>query len=813
MSKFEMTKLHPPLIVISLFFVVFGYLRLNDTSIYTDSTRYVIWGTSFSHARGFVDDTQPDPERYVVNAPFYSIVLSPVLLIFPYSLTAAKILTLLIGVCSLILFYVWLTHRFGKTYALVGTLLLASNPLMFVMATEAMSETTFIALIILAMILLESFEPERSITSGTSVYLLIILAILPVLREVSITFVAAFVVVLIAKKSYRNAALIAIAAALVVAGWMIRNMVVVGIPSISQSTNVNFIFGHFVTSGDTSLVSELIQRIIVNVKSFYIFTISLLLYPFPQSLIVDPGTVFRAFFRSLSVAKYILPFIVLPLMLTGIIQDRKRGPKANITLMFFIFYFGIIVLYPVQDVRFLLPLLPFLIYYVMASVRYLFGTAFLRSGKTRMGLTIVATALIVIPNITCDIEVVRTDWQYEHSPTELYEKITHSVAKKELFIRPWKPFGTWIKQNIPDSVVIASTFKELSIFIGDRKILEINYGVPTPMFERFLRDYGVEYVISAGMNEYPRPYEFIMKETKRYWFEPVHSLSGLVLYRVHHSLIEPPPTEDGTSDTHPDSTTARGMLDRGRTLLLNGKYADAIAEFNNAGNRGINPTMVAYQMTIAYAMSSQQVEASKWLQKLYSMPQSTSYIPAARMHLQAMDTYRAAGSTTDLYQRSSQLFDVAALYWNFGYRSQGFSLLRDILQKDTTNFVSLLWGWDYAMELGNEHQAASYLKTLVSIDRTNAVVKGFRAITAINDTLRRTKNPRERSRLVLDAARTYSSIGLPDEAFDQVERSIAEDRTNDSAYRYLIELFETINKPWAIRATKRFMAHNLGTHP
>ena len=71
---------HRWIILLSLVFLALGVLRLNDLSLYTDSTRYVIWGTSFAHARGFVDKTQPDPERYVVNAPLYSVLIAPVLL-------------------------------------------------------------------------------------------------------------------------------------------------------------------------------------------------------------------------------------------------------------------------------------------------------------------------------------------------------------------------------------------------------------------------------------------------------------------------------------------------------------------------------------------------------------------------------------------------------------------------------------------------------------------------------------------------------------------------------------------------------------
>jgi tetratricopeptide (TPR) repeat protein len=805
MNYVSTIKRHVALIIICAGFAAVGYLRINDSSLYTDSTRYVIWGTSFSHARGFVDATQPDAERYVVNAPLYSAVLSPVLLFFPYSLVAAKLWTLLIGVGALIVFYIWLGRRYGNSAAVVGTLILAANPLMLVMATEAMSEMSFIVLAILAVMLFETIDTGKPSLSGNHLVLLLVLGLLPLLREVSVGLVGAYVVVLLFKKQYKSAVAPIVGVAVFLGAWMVRNVVIVGVPPTSQSTNVNFILGHFVTPADSSLVSELYQRMLVNMKSFYVFSVSLLMYPFPQPLIVDPHPLFRFFFRALSTAKYILPFVFLPLVITGIVHDLKRGYKAYVPFLFIIFYSAIILLYPVQDARFLLPLLPFLIYYAVAGFHLLAKVRVVKNISLRIGIVAVVIGLIVVPNVDCEYELIRTNWEYQHTPDDLYATIQKASVSKELFIRPWKPFGKWISENIPDSTVIASTFKELSIFIGNRKILEVNYGVPLPMFERFLRDYGVEYVLSAGERENIRPYEFIMRESKRYWFEPVHSLLGLTLYKVHSSFIETAPPFH-TTETAGDTTSPHGLLNLGRLQIVRGEYQSALNNLSAAGNRGAYPALVAYQMTVAHAMSLDQYEAERSLRQLYSLPQSTSYIPAARMHIQAMDTYIRAMKSTNVLQRSAQLFDVAALYWNFGYYQQGYSLLRDILRKDTAFFVGLLWGWDYATQLGDSRQAALHLRMLESIDRSNPVVSGYRAITAVEDTLRRTRDRTQRGRLRLEEASQFWAVGLYDDAFDFAYRSIGEDPGNKPAFLFLIDTFRKTDKPWGLRRAELAMS-------
>lgn len=785
-------------------FAVLGVLRLNDTSLYTDSTRYVIWGTSVSHLKGFVDDTQPDPERYVVNAPFYSVVLAPILLVFPNSLVAAKIWTLLLGECALVLFFVWLKRRMGPTRALIGTLILAFNPLMLVMATEAMSEMCFLALTIAALILIESFEGTPSMKSRDTILLVIIVSVLPLLREISVALVAAVTMIFFLRKYDKAAFWIAGGTILLFALWMVRNLVLVGIPATSQSTNLNFILGHFVTTPDTPIISELIQRVFVNIQSMYAFFTNLLLFPFPQSLIVDPYQLFKIFFRLLVPGKYILPIIALPLVVLGINVDLKNDPNAAIRILFCAFYILIILIYPVQDIRFLLPLLPFFVYFLLLSMQHSVISRYLTNRTLRISLACLASAVAILPNIDCDIELARTNWKYTHSPDELYAGIKKSGVNKEIYTRPWKLFGDWIQHNLPDSTVIASTYKELSIFIGDRKILEINYGVPLPMFERLLRDNGVDYLLSAEENAPNRPYEFAMSESKRFWFEPIHVLNGLQLYKVHSSWTERPAAARSEAAVA-DTSTAAGHLRWGRTLLLRGEYSYAEWEFANAFAEGSSPALTIYQMTVAFALAGQRFEATKALAKLYRMPQSTSYIPAATMHLRMMETLLNAPNNTGTAQKSEDLFSVAAFYWNFGYYNQGYSLDREILKEDSSYFVGLLWGWDYAKTLGDEKQAKRYLTTLESIDRTNPVVAGYRAIAAIDDTLGRSNNPSERSRLELEQGKIYWSIGLYDEAFDNLEHSIGDDRHNSAAYEYLSQCFEAMKHPWALRKVRRMM--------
>src|SRR5260221_712085 len=77
-------KKHALLAGICAVFFAGGLLRLNDLSAYPpDSCRYLIWGNSLAHGAGFVDATQPVPDRFVVHAPLYALLIVPAELFFP----------------------------------------------------------------------------------------------------------------------------------------------------------------------------------------------------------------------------------------------------------------------------------------------------------------------------------------------------------------------------------------------------------------------------------------------------------------------------------------------------------------------------------------------------------------------------------------------------------------------------------------------------------------------------------------------------------------------------------------------------------
>lgn len=791
---------HRWIVLLSLVFVLFGALRLNDISLYTDSTRYIIWGTSFAHAKGLVDETQPDPERYVVNAPFFAILLSPALLFFPYSLLAGKVWTLLWGVGFIAAFYGLLLRFFNKTTATVCILPFVFNPLVVLLSTEVMSETAFLTFVALGFLTLERLESGGHSEKRDLLVLLAVTSLIVLLREVSIALVGSITLYFLVTKQYKRALYVLGGFAVFFGAWLFRNLVLVGAPPASQATNINFVFQHFVTPPQAPLLQEFGLRILNNAAGYAVHIGGLLFYPLPEVMIFEPTGLFLGYFKGIVGAKYIIVVLFLPLLFLGIWRDISDRRTGFARLLFVLGYLLIILVYPVHDVRFLLPAFPFMIFYVAVAFSWI-RDRWLRDKPRAVTYTAVLCAgLIVFPNLICMFELERSNLRYVANPLGLYEHLQETGLVKNMFTKPWNLLGQTIREHTPEGSIIAGATKEIAIFIGDRKLLELNNGVPLTTFEQYLREYVADYVMSTNVWDYYMSYEFQMAESQRFWFEPVSRIAGMRLYKIHPTYITPKEVWLATKRISIDTISANGLLRKGRVEILRAQYKEAIASLQRA--RQLNPgqPMATYQLTIAYTMNGQLSDASEELQRLFTYGPSTNYTQIASKHLAVATAQEQAELSDNPVQRSLVTFDAATFYWNLGYYTAAYSTVRGLLAQNPTFFAGLLWGWHYAIQRGDTVQARIYLRQLKEIDGTNPVVHQFAQIEQTQDSLRHTSDPLLRSKLHLAIARSYKSVDLPDEAIDHAQLALRENPRNADAWLYQAQVFEERNAPRAARS-------------
>jgi tetratricopeptide (TPR) repeat protein len=783
---------HAGIILVCLAFLSVGLLRVNDLSLYTpDSIRYLIWGNSLAHGKGFVDDTQPDPDRYIVHAPFVSVLLAPIEIVYPLSVQAAKVLMVLFGLLALILFYIFLSRLINNRAALIGVAVFACNPLTIIYSSEILSEIPFIACIFLIFLLCEKYCQEERFGTMHFISLLIAQSIAILLRDVGVAIVVGVVILFLQKKSNRRAIISLIVPLLFYGLWYLRNEIIVGTPDRSQIGNFSLFLQHFVTPVNASLVNEFALRLWLNLKEYGLQIAGMLFYPLfstqQHHLMLDISVLYQFTQSVFEIAKYFIAVIGIVTLFSGIKNDLKISSTAKLRLLFVAVYFLVIMVYPIHDIRFLFPLLPLMIYYFIVGIRSLFEDWNKSTVLSNRGVLIVIVSVVLFPNALGIFEIVKANVAYVSSPTALYEKIHSRQDYPAYYTHPWSKLREWINDNVVSGAVIASPSKELAAVVGERKVVELNPGLPLPQFEQALRDNDVGYILAPVRWSDLKLYELQMRESSRFWFELKMSIANLYLYKVHSRLLN---GDFSFMQSCDDSLTASGLLRIGRKLSLNEEYVRAERIFSRALMLAPQQPELIYQHAVSYEMLGESTRAIQEYRKLFIVPQAGSYILLSRVHLQAIGALAQAQNPKIYEQGAVQTVVAARLYWSLGYCKRANRLMVDLFKNDSTYFVGLLWGVHFGLQLGDTAQAKDYLARLECLDVTNPVVQVFRHIIAIGDSLRSTTDSHQRIFFHLSIARLYRQIELAEEAIDETQYALRENPTDVDALLFLAKMFE-----------------------
>ncbi|HEX9614545.1 MAG TPA: hypothetical protein VGA55_03535, partial [Bacteroidota bacterium] len=731
-------------------FFAAGLFRLNDLSLSTDSTRYLIWGNSLAHFDGYVDDTRPVPTRFVMNAPLYPLLLVPVEAVLPMSLTAAKVWTLVWAAVGLALFFLWLRNHFGFGMAIAAVAFLAFNPLFLIVSSEVLSEAPFLLFSILIFWMMDRFLTQEA-DSRTRWTLLVALALVTLLREVGASLVVAAVIIFFRRKNSKEFLIAGVSAFFIYLLWSLRNMAAGGSES-GEATNVQFLFGRVLTGATDSIVSEFEARFWANLKGYVLQIGGAIVHPLPEYLVVEPSGFYEIIRSSLAFLRPAVTVIGLGMVAYGIKLDNST-PGGLFRLISLFFYLLIVLLYPVHDIRFLLPILPLLFFYTLRSADGLSKRRIPEQWRTKAGVGLVV--LLIAPNVVTDYEILATNMRYRSAPQSFAAEADDALW----FGQPWSEAGRWIRDNTPEEIVLASPAKEIAAFVGNRKVLETSRSLPTPIFERIVRDNSATYVLTTVVWDDMETFEIAMMESGRFWFEPVHSVANLTVYRVHSSLLNP--RQDGLGAANPDTTTVKGRILAGRMQLSKLRYENAIKLFNAAMLEAPGQPEPVFQLMTVLSILGDSASTMQLNERLFTLPQSTAYSQLAQSTIGAMEQLLRAERQT-IPQRSYTAFEAGLAYWSLGYGSTALAVMRNITKTDSTHFAAPLWGCYYARQQGDTTESNEFLKRLKRIDVTAPIIGDWETMSHLEERLKTTRAPEERARLHLRISRIYERLELFD---------------------------------------------------
>lgn len=809
--------------LICVAFIVVGILSLNDTMLYTpDCPKYLIWAKSLAAMEGFKDTSNPEPVRYVVHAPLFPILLAPLAWFFSNITVPAKMLTLLFGVALILLFYLWTATRAGRSPALVGAFLLASNPLVVMFSSHVLSDIPFALFMVMSFMLVEKMIKAPSEDKWAWMFV-IVLTMGIFLREIGLSLLFGTLSYLWLRKERRRLLLVFTIPVFFYLVWYFRNEVFVGGSENPPMRNMAVFVSHIFTTDEASLVDEFVARLRINLAVYVNMAKGLILFPEflvrATPVVVTTEPMMSAMTKVLRFAQYPLMIVQFGLFGWGFFQQWKRDHATLLSVMFSFFYLLIVFLYPINDIRFLTPILVLMLYYAVIGGSDLLQRL-VESSNPRATLKIIGVLsllLLSIPNFVWIRSYVANNRAYLDAISDNSNHFAGLSALPELYTRPPSLVGKWIAENSDSSTTVLARWKELTFWLKNRKIVEVDALIPLSVLEGLLRDYNVSYIVSLTDEQGIgiREFEFQMSQSKRFTFVPVYRVGRYEVIRVdpvvrnwpirgastHTQAVQP------TTGTSGRGHGSRELFQLGVKLLEDGKYAQATSVFDVLWRVTKGSGYVALFKGISLEFNNDFQQAKDIFGDYRPLPQVGSFLKHAWFHEMFIRDLENALKDSSKAIKAMVYHKVSANYWELGFRRRAFEVLDLSLRADSNFTPALIFGMYYSLQLEDTVKARWYFKRTQKADPNHTILAPVGRIFAFLDSIAHAGSSEKQRDYALGLAKSYAAVGIREVAIELCLTILQQDPQNIAALDLLAQSYEVKRRRWpAMKALERLVA-------
>jgi hypothetical protein len=416
---------------------------LYDPKLFTggDNANYIILAKSLLQGFGYRDLFDPRLPFHTQYPPGFPLILIPGLIIFDNNFALLKFFIIALALGGFTLFYLILKRREGNQKWLYPLLILAVSPLLLEYAHWILSEIPYLFFSLLAIYLFERFSDLKR--NNIVFFLLTAISVTFVyfIRSIGISFVLTCLVYLIYKRQWKELMVLAIIIGIFVIPWQIHNSKVAGQTSgyFQQFLQKN----PYEPELGTITFSEYLSRILANFNLYTFFVIPQILFPsITSSFLLNS-----------------LGFISLVIILIGLISIIKTK-ALGIWEIYLFFFMAITLSWPLvwSGDRFLLPIVPFLIYYFFTGLGNLGRWLKFKS------LPIIAVFLMVILALTDSAKKI----PYNLSNLFAYLKGDKYAGYSIDWQRYFETLN-WLKENTEKDAIVVSRKPQFTYLLSARK--------------------------------------------------------------------------------------------------------------------------------------------------------------------------------------------------------------------------------------------------------------------------------------------------------------------------------------------------------
>lgn len=358
-------------IMLSLHFTAANSL-LND---YDDSVQYLFLGKSIEQGTGYHTINEPGMPPHTEYPFVFPLLISFVIRIFGFSLPAIKMMTagFSVGISGLAL--IWFRRHFPPWTASLGAVFLAVSPYLFIESQKLLSETPYLFFVLASLVALE-FRKEKkrwAMVAG------LLGAAAALTRKVGLLWGTALLLLIPFLRTRKHRIWAVGSFAVPTLLWFLRDARLGATLKATQIANAPLSSASSVDSA-VNFGSQLGTQLAIYGREMANF-----LCPPAAGFLRD-----HPYFALIPLALFLVGFIRLT-------WKRRLDPSVPI---YFVLYLGLFLLWPWTSKRFVLPLLPFALFYAMEGVRFC-----MRSEGVTRGIFALVIVLQIPSNLTLTREI------------------------------------------------------------------------------------------------------------------------------------------------------------------------------------------------------------------------------------------------------------------------------------------------------------------------------------------------------------------------------------------------------------------------
>lgn len=459
-------------VIISAFL---GVLRFDSLQLGTsyDDAHYIILAESLSSGQGYQLINFPRPQIERAFPPGWPVLLMPWVRLFPGNYDVLKLFSLLLWLASILLIYKLFSKRIESPHLEIVTGLAAINPLLVGTSVTVMSESAYLFFSLLA---LNVFAKWNEKVNGKKDWLIVLAAVLAMytqlIRTIGVSLVIALLIYLLLARRFRE---MGITLGVFLAGALLQTW-------INLRNGGSVVSASYETQVFNSPILEKIGQMGSNALGYFNEILAGSLIPiFGSKVTTYLGS------HGLEVLPALVNILILFLVVVGLVLSSKKFQVTDIYVV--IYFLGILAFWNPKvgsvKARFLIPLLPFLYFYLMRGMAWAAAKVARNRVSSGRRIEAVLVGLIALALLSRNFQ----DWK---------NPVMNQMTDLSI--------GTsWVAENAPPDAIVMVNEPVPAYVQVKRKT--VSFPTAGQNLETYLNNQEIDYIVISPKLQSPRSYE------------------------------------------------------------------------------------------------------------------------------------------------------------------------------------------------------------------------------------------------------------------------------------------------------------------